>query len=131
MTNNNPPSPDMQYLLSDLNTRIRDAEERNKITKERTLLIGKNLIDSKEEISKELQELKQKSQIVESELNKIKKIANAIIQETGKYVKREEIILVERMLRDFQPLEFVRMKDIDEMLDKKLNLKKQIKTSKP
>lgn len=123
--------PDMQYLLSDLNTRIRDAEERNKITKERTLLLGKNLIDSKEAIGKELQELKRKSQTTEVELEKIKKITNALIQETGKYVKREEIILVERMLKDFQPLEFARMKDIDEMLDEKLKLKKQIKTSKP
>lgn len=128
MAANPAPAPDMQFLLSDLNTRIRDAEERNKITKERTLLLGKNLIDSKEEIGKELIILKQKSATTEIELEKIKKITNALIQETGKYVKREEIMLVERMLKDFQPLEFVRMKDIDEMLDEKLKLKKQIKT---
>lgn len=125
-----PPAPNMQFLLSDLNTRIRDAEERNKITKERTLLIGKNLINTKEEITKELQELKQKTQNIETELEKIKRMTNSIIQETGKYVKREEIMLVERMLRDFQPLEFVRMKDLDEVINEKLKLKKQIKTSK-
>jgi len=122
------PAPDMQYLLSDLNTRIRDAEERNKITKERTLLIGKNLIDTKQEVSEELKEIRHQNQLIQAELQKLRKTTEALVMETGKHIKREEILLLERMLKDFQPLEFVRMKDLKEELEKRT--KKHIKTSK-
>lgn len=122
------PSPDMQYLLSDLNTRIRDAEERNKITKERTLLVGKNLIDTKEEVGEELKEIRHQNQLIQAELQKLRKTTEALIMETGKFIKREEVLLLERMLKDFQPLEFVRMKDLEEELEKRT--KKHIKTSK-
>jgi len=116
-------SPDMQYLLSDLNTRIRDAEERNKITKERTLLIGKNLIDTKQEVGEELKEIRHQNQLIQAELVKLRKTTEALVMETGKYIKREEILLIERMLKDFQPLEFVRMKDLDEALEQKTQKK--------
>jgi hypothetical protein len=117
------PAPDMQYLLSDLNTRIRDAEERNKITKERTLLIGKNLIDTKQEVSEELKEIRHQNQLIQAELVKLRKTTEALVMETGKYIKREEILLIERMLKDFQPLEFVRMKDLQEVLEQKTTKK--------
>ena len=40
----------IQFLLSDFNTRLRDAEERNQLVRERILLLGKNLIESEQEI---------------------------------------------------------------------------------
>jgi predicted nucleic acid-binding Zn-ribbon protein len=113
----------MQYLLSDLNTRIRDAEERNRITRERTLLIGKNLVDARDDIAKELKELKQKNNDLQTELEKLKKTTQGLVLETGKYIKREEIMLIERMLKDFQPLEFVRMKDLDNLLKERFKKK--------
>ena len=39
------------------------------------------------------------------------------------------MLVIERMLKDFQPLEFARIKDVEEMLNK--NPAKQIKTEKP
>jgi len=118
------PMGDMQYLLSDLNTRIRDAEERNRITKERTLLIGKNLVDSKSEIFEELKTIKQELAKQGRDIAETKKMANNMIFETSKYIKRDEIMLIERMLKDFQPLEFVRMIDLERELDERLGKKK-------
>ena len=115
---------DIQFLLSDLNTRIRDAEERNKITKDRALLVGKNLIETKQETSDELKEIKLQNTSMQREIEKLQKISNSLIEETGKYIKREEMILLERMLKDFQPLEFVRMKDLEEAIEQKIKTKK-------
>jgi predicted nucleic acid-binding Zn-ribbon protein len=112
---------DMQFLLSDLNTRIRDTEERNKITKDRALVLGKNLIETRNELTTELQELKTHTNKLDTEIQKLKKVSQALILETGKYVKREEIILVERMLKDFQPLQFARMTDIDKIIEEKMS----------
>lgn len=121
----------VQPYSNDVSTRIRDLEERNKIIKERTHIVSRNLIDFKEEIKEEIKVLKQKTTQMERELEKLKSITNALINETGKYVKKEEINKVERMLKDFQPLEFVRMSDLEELFNKKfLETKKQINQKK-
>ena len=46
----------MQFLLSDFNTRLRDVDERNKLIRERVLLLGENLISSRQDVENELQE---------------------------------------------------------------------------
>jgi len=103
-----------QLIISDLTSRIREIEEKTNSIKERLLLFGKNLIETKEE-------LEEKSKTTDKELGKslqgIKEISNnikLIEEETSNFVRKDEIILVERMLKDFQPLEFVRTKDLEE-----------------
>jgi hypothetical protein len=47
------PQTQIQYLLSDFSTRIRDAEERAQLVRERVLLLGKNLIESRQTLEQE------------------------------------------------------------------------------
>lgn len=126
----------IQFLLSDFNTRIKDAEERNRAVRERVLLLGKNLITSKEDIDEELSTLKKLTAQMKRDLEKIKGLTKNIVKETDKFVRRDELLIIERMLKDFQPLDFVRRKDFEE-LTKKLKQTpspstkgKQIKTKK-
>jgi len=119
----------VKFLLSDFNTRLRDLDERNKLIRERVLLLGKNLISSRSDIEEELKEIKQDNQIIKQDLEKIKKTSSILLTESNKFVKREEINLIERMLKDFQPLEFMRKKDIEEMIENKLNIKSSKSTS--
>jgi len=127
-----PPEPNdqIQFLLADFNTRLRDTEERNRLIRERILLLGKNLISSRQELEDELRELKKENKEIKSELDKIKRVSDNLLSEFNKFVKREEIVLIERMLKDFQPLEFMRRKDVDELIELRINkTKKEIKTT--
>jgi DNA anti-recombination protein RmuC len=117
------PQDQTQFLLSDFNTRLRDLDERNRLIRERVLLLGKNLISSRQEIEDELKTIKQDNQQIKQDLEKIKKTTSALLTEFNKFVKREEMMVIERMLRDFQPLEFTRKKDVEEMIQNKLNIK--------
>jgi hypothetical protein len=111
----------LQFLLSDLGTRIRDLEERSGSMKERILLIGTNLLETKEEVQqKVLQIEKQNNQLI-SEIKKMNSTINMISSELNNFVRKDEIVLIERMLKDFQPLEFVRKKDLEEMTQNKIN----------
>ena len=110
----------VQFLLSDFNTRLKDAEERNRAIRERVLLLGKNLINSKEDNDKELGLLKKLTSEMQKDLEKLKTLTRNILEETNKFVRKDEVLIIERMLRDFQPLEFARMQDINEIIDKKL-----------
>lgn len=115
----------LNYLLSDFNTRLRESEERNRAIKERVSLLSQNLISSREELDKELELIKSDTAKIKKELEKLKSLTANIIDETDKFVKKDEMILIERMLKDFQPLEFARMKDIEELINKKLNIKSE------
>ena len=119
----------VQFLLTDFNTRLRDIDERNRLIRERVLLLGKNLISSRQDTEDELKEIKKDNQQIKKDIEEIKKVSNKLITEFNKFVKREEIILIERMLKDFQPLEFMRKKDVEELIETKT--KKQINTTKP
>jgi len=119
----------VQFLLSDFNTRLRDIDERNKLIRERVLLLGKNLISSRQDTEDKLKEIKKENQEIKKENQEIKKTTNKLISEFSKFVKREEITIIERMLKDFQPLEFMRKKDVEELIETKT--KKQINTTKP
>jgi esterase/lipase len=118
----------IQFLLSDFNTRLRNFEEKNRIIRERILLLGENLISLKQETEDEIKELKKQTNEIQKDLGKIKSIMENLLAETDKFVKKDEILLIERMLKDFQPLEFVREKDIEKIMQRKLN--KNIKTKK-
>ncbi|MBT3397769.1 hypothetical protein HOA55_01160 [archaeon] len=120
----------VQFLLSDFNTRLRDSDERNKLIRERVLLLGKNLISSKQGLDEELKAIKKENLVIKKDLEKLKQISKNLIDETSKFVKRNEILVIERMLKDFQPLEFLRKNDIEELIEEKLKATKQIKTTK-
>lgn len=120
----------VQFLLSDFNTRLGDLEERNRLIRERVLLLGQNLISSKQEEDEEIRNLKKQTSELKKETEKLKTISKNILEEIDKFVKRDEILIIERMLKDFQPLEFARIKDVEAMIKQSLKSKttKQIKT---
>ena len=116
----------IQVLMSDFNVRLRDIDERNRLIRERVLLLGKNLISSRQTSEEELSEIKRDNREIKKDVEKIKKTTDSLLSEFNKFVKRDEIILVERMLKDFQPLECMRKKDVKELIKEN---EKQIKTT--
>ena len=118
------PSTQIQFLLSDFNTRLKDIEERNKAVRERVLLLGKNLISSKERNDEDLEDLKKQSAQDKKDIEKLKSLMKNILNEIDNYVRKDEIIVIERMLRDFQPLEFMREKDVIELINEKIKTNK-------
>ncbi len=114
----------VQFLLADFNTRLRDIDERNRLIRERVLLLGKNLISSKQGADEEIEKLKRQNFEMRKEVDKLKSLSASIASEVGKFVKKDEMVLIERMLKDFQPLEFMRKKDVEDLINKKLGVRK-------
>ena len=79
-------------------------------------------------IEEDIKDLKRQTSETQKNLEKLQTLSKNIVQETDKFVKRNEILVIERMLKDFQPLEFMRKKDVEELIDEKLD--KTIKTKK-
>lgn len=91
-------------FFGEVNTKVKDLEEKQRILKDRILLIGQNLIETKEkndektlEIKKDLLEMKQK-------IERISSFIETISGEFSKFAKKDDLEILAKQVRLFQPL---------------------------
>ena len=95
-----------QYAEPNTNMRIKDLEEKQNILRERLLLIGKNLIEVKEETSEKLLEIKKDLETLKYETEKIKSFLEMISEEFSKFAKKEDLEILAKQAKMFQPFKF-------------------------
>ncbi|HRZ85865.1 MAG TPA: hypothetical protein P5277_03730 [Candidatus Paceibacterota bacterium] len=105
----------------ELGLKIRDLEENQKLNRERILLIGQNLIDLQEKNVNEIIELKKIINDLKTDVQRLKSSIQVISEEVGKSARREEIAILSRQFRMFEPLKYVRIEDIEKIINEKLN----------
>ena len=88
------------------NFRIKDIEEKQNILKDRLLLIGQNLIDSKEETSERIIHMNSEIEKIKSEIEKIKIFLEFASSEIGKLARKDDLEILKKQAKMFQPLEF-------------------------
>ncbi|MDO8623575.1 MAG: hypothetical protein Q7R52_04985 [archaeon] len=102
--------------FNDSNIKIRDLEEKQKIIKDRVLLIGKNLVEIKEKNSKEIIEIKKDLEKLQKEVGRISDFIETFSSEFSKFARKEDVIILTKQAKMFQPLEFVRKSELKEMI---------------
>jgi len=105
--------------------KIRDIERSQEILKDRVLLIGQNFIETQEKNNKQIIELKKQAISLESDLKRITSIIESLSEETAKSARKEELAILARQFKMFEPLNFARQEDIDQLIDKKLDKHKK------
>ena len=101
---------DSGQVLWDMNTKIRDLEERNRILKDRLLLIGENLIEIKEKTNEDISEIKKDLEIMKRNTERLVSFIEAASEEFSKFARKEDLEILSKQAKMFQPLEFVRKK---------------------
>lgn len=96
-------NPDAVDLLAEFNTKLRDIEERQRLIKERVLLIGENLVEGKEESTQEIAELKVKTESIEKEIQRIKDTLSSIIEEMQNFARKSELEILKKQFKMFEP----------------------------
>jgi len=119
-------------LLSEFSTKLRDLEERQKIIKERILMIGKNFINEKEKSDKEIIEIKKSIEKSNQEIELIKRFLRGVSEEIDNFVRKEDFAILHRQFKMFQPMKLARIEDVKRMIKQALNKSKknQEKTNK-
>ncbi len=100
-----------QYL-PDVNTKIRDLEEKNRMLKDRLLLIGQNLVEVKEKTNSDLLEIKKDMGIMKRNMERLISFLETASAEFSKFARKEDLEILSKQAKMFQPLEFVRKKDL-------------------
>lgn len=102
-------------FLADLSIRFRDIEERNKMLKDRLLLIGQNLIEAREKTNSDILEIKKELEVLKKDMARMISFLETASAEFPKYARKEDLEILTKQAKMFQPLEFVRKKDLKKL----------------
>jgi len=108
-------------LVSNINTKLRDIEEKQSIIKDRVILIGNNLISEKDRVDEELVEIKKNLVDITNDLKRLKVMLGGTIETNNNFAKRSELEILERQFKMFQPLELARISDVESIVKKVLD----------
>lgn len=92
-----------QQTLSDINTRLRDLEEKQRLLRDRILLIGQNLVYERESTLKELQEIKKYIFQLKEETLKMKEFIQRMSEQMAELARKEELMILQRQFDMFKP----------------------------
>ena len=110
----------MAGFFAEIGTRLNEIEEKQRLLKDRVLLIGENLISTKEEIEKQNLEFKKQIKQMDFELKSLKQINKRIVEEMDNLARKTELEILERQFKMFQPLDVARIKDVKDIIKKEM-----------
>ncbi len=91
-------------IFSDMNTRIRDIEEKQRVLKDRILLIGQNLVDIKEKNEEKVIEIKKDIELIKQKIERIASFIETISGEFSKFARKDDLEILAKQAKMFQPL---------------------------
>lgn len=101
-----------EYFLTDTNTKLRDLEEKQKMLKDRILLIGQNLVEMKEKTGSDILQIKKDIEIMKRNIERLISFLETASAEFSKFARKEDLEILSKQAKMFQPLGFVRKKDL-------------------
>lgn len=104
MKKQNNQEQDVNILLSEFAGRLNEIEEKQRLLKDRVLLIGENLISTKEEIETEFINLKKQMFDMTYDIKTIKQLNRRIVNELDNFARKPEVEILERQFKMLQPL---------------------------
>jgi len=103
-------------LLSEFGTRLNEIEEKQRLIKDRLLLVGENLISTKEDLEKQTLEFREQSKQINSELKIIKQLSSRIINELESFARKPELEILERQMKMFNPLKSITKEGVKKII---------------
>src|SRR3989344_4310491 len=86
----------------DSNIRIRDLEERDRLLRDRVLLLGQSLIEERDKSFKEIQEIKSSLIVLREETNRLKELMQRMAEQITQIARKEELIILQRQFDLFR-----------------------------
>lgn len=103
-----------QYF-TETSTKVRDLEEKQRIIKDRILLIGQNLIEMKDDVRLNFLEIKKDIEIMKRDIERLKSFFETISGEFSRFAKKEDLEILHKQAKMFQPLEFITRNDLEKL----------------
>lgn len=89
-------------FFSEINTRIRDLEEKQRIQRDKMLLISESFVKERDKNFEEIQEMKKVVTRLNEENKRIKEVLFKIGESIDKSARREELMILQRQFDLFR-----------------------------
>jgi len=111
---------EVSALFAEFNTKIKDIEERHEMLKERLLLLSQAFLRHEEHIQKEFSLLKENFREMRLDLDRMKENVQSVIRDSSEFARRDELSVLEKYMKLWEPLKFVKEDDVKKMINEKL-----------
>jgi hypothetical protein len=112
-------------VISEFGTRLNEIEEKQRLLKDRLLLVGENLVSTKEEYEAQLIDFKNQLKQLDFDLKNLRQLAKRITENLDDFARKSELEILNRQIKMFQPLEFARIQDIKNLVREELKNQKK------
>lgn len=99
-----------QFLV-EANSKLRDLEEKQRVLKDRIILIGQNLIEMRERTTEKILEIKKDIEILKQNMERMISFLESASSEFSKFAKKEDLEILYKQVKMFQPLKYVKEED--------------------
>jgi len=82
----------------DTNIRLRDLEEKNRLIRDRVLLLGQSVIDERDKSFKEIQEMKSNLIKLKEDVSRMKELMQRMSEQIIQMARKEELMILQRQL---------------------------------
>src|SRR3989344_5617493 len=80
----------------DINIRLRDLEEKNRLIRDRVLLLGQSVVDERDKTFKEIQEIKGSLIKLKDDVNRLKELMQRMAEQIIQMARKEELMILQR-----------------------------------
>lgn len=92
-------------FFSELNTRIRDLEEKQRLLRDRMLLISESFIKERDKNFQEVQDMKGFIESIKLENGRLKELLMRITEVIDKSARKEELMILQRQFDMFREVD--------------------------
>lgn len=90
---------------NNMNTKLRDMEQKQRVLKDRLILVGNNLIDVRDETNEKINDMKKEIESLKEQVQRMKSFTETISEEFSKFARKEDLEILAKQAKMFDPLE--------------------------
>jgi len=102
-------------LSSEMNSKMRDIEEKQRVLRDRLLLIGQNLVEIKDNTNKKILEIKKDVEVIKQNMERMSSFLETVSNEFSRFAKKEDLEILTKQAKMFQPLELMSKKELERL----------------
>jgi len=105
-------------LLSDFASRVKALEEKLHLTRERVLVLTRNFVRRERDLQKEMRLVQEENKDLRMELKNLHNRIEGLISQHEDFARKEEVAVIEKYFKLFDPIKFVTSEEIDERVER-------------
>ena len=81
-----------------LTIKIRDLEEKNRLLRDRVLLLGQSVVEERDKSFKDIQEMKSSLIKLKEDVNRLKELMQRMAEQIAQTARKEEFMILQRQM---------------------------------